>query len=307
MLGLVDGDIIVFRCGFAAERKEWHLHVPKDKNGESYTGVFEYKREALDKLDQLLPGKYSRQEGEDYKLFPEVNLEPLSHALQNVKTLMKQVADACGLNEFDLRVFLSSGENFRHRVAKTRPYKGNRDRTHRPAYEQEIKDYIKENYDTYVGDDEEADDLMGIWQTKHGPHGAIIISLDKDLDQIPGLKYNWLHDVSYDVDENKAWYNFFMQLLTGDSTDNIPGLPGIGPGKAAKALHGLEDDPHAMMEECIRQYQMHSRKEDWLEYMKEQGQLVYIRRKEGEMWEPPIDLEDPWFVDQGIGNEISMY
>lgn len=297
MLGLVDGDIIVFRCAFAAERNEWHLHIPKDKDGEEYKGVFEYKREAMEELDKRLPGKLSRTEGEDYRLFPELLLEPLSHALQNVKTLMKKIADENGLNEFDIKVYLSDGPCFRHRIAKTRPYKGSRDDKRRPTYEKEVRQYIIENYDTYIAEDEEADDMLGIQATKAGPHGAVIVTLDKDLDQIPGLKYNYLHDVGYDVTENQAWYNFCVQLMTGDATDDIPGLPGIGPGKAKKALHGLEDDPNAMMEEVVRMYQIHSGKEDWYDYLKEQGQLVYIRRKEGEMWEPPIDAEDPWMMD----------
>ena len=49
MHALFDADILVFRCGFAAERNEWHLHVPS----RDFVGVFEYKREATDKLDEL--------------------------------------------------------------------------------------------------------------------------------------------------------------------------------------------------------------------------------------------------------------
>lgn len=299
MYALVDGDIIVFRCGFAAERTEWHLHIPS----QDYTGVFEYKREAMDELDKRLPGKYSRVEGEDYKLFPEVLLEPLSHALNNVKKTMSKIADELHVNEFDIKVALSGGRCFRHEIAKTRPYKGNRDNARRPTFEQEIRDYLIANYDTTVAQDEEADDLLGIWQTRYGAHGSVIVSIDKDLDQIPGLKYHWVNDVSYDVPENRAYFNLCVQLLTGDTTDNIPGLPGIGPGKAQKALHGLEDDPNAMMEAVVNMYQIHSGKEDWMEYLREQGRLIYIRRKEGEVWDIPIDTEDPWMMDK----EVSMY
>jgi hypothetical protein len=297
MIGLVDGDIIVYRAACAAERNEWHLTIPKDKDGNEFNGVFEYKREALDELDKRLPGKLSRVEGEDFKLFPELVLEPLSHALQNCKTLMKKVADANGLNEFDIRVYLSNGPCFRHRVATTRPYKGSRADKRKPTYLNDIREYLIQQYDTYVAEDEEADDMLGIQATKAGPYGAVIISIDKDLDQIPGLKYNFMHDVGYEVSENQAWYNLCIQMMTGDSTDDIPGLPKIGPGKAKKALHGLEDNPQAMMEEVIRMYQIHSGKENWYEYLKEQGQLVYIRRKEGEMWEPPIDAEDPYVLE----------
>jgi len=297
MIGLVDGDIIVFRAAFAAEKSEWHLTIPKDKEGKEVNMVFEYKREAMEELDKRLPGKLSRVEGEDFRLFPEVVLQPLSHALQNVKTLMEKIREENALNEFEVKVFLSNGPCFRHRVAKTRPYKGSRKDARRPTYEKEVRQYIIEQYDTYIAEDEEADDLLGIHATKEGPYGAIIITIDKDLDQVPGLKYNFMHDVAYEVSENQAWYNFCCQLLTGDATDDIPGLPGIGPGKAKKALHGLEEDPQAMMEEVVRMYQIHSGKENWYEYLKEQGQLLYIRRKPGEMWEPPIDAEDPYILE----------
>jgi hypothetical protein len=299
MIGLLDGDIVVFRCGFAAERNVWHLAWdPKtDENGmhegfnESKT--FEYKREAMDHLDKILPGKFSRVEGEDYSLWAARELEPLSHALQGVKKNVEFICAQCDLNpDFDLKIFFSKGNTFRHRIAVTRPYKGNRKVEHRPTYEDEIRKYMMEKWDCEVAEDQEADDLLAINQTKYGPEESIIISLDKDLDQVPGLKYNWLHDIHYSIDEKKADYNLCMQILTGDSTDNIPGIPGMGPGKAAKALHGMEDSYQHMMEEVARQYQIKSGKEDWYEYMVEQARLVYIRRQPDEMWEPPALSED---------------
>jgi len=290
MIGLVDGDIVVFRCGFAAERTAWNLHIP----AQDYTGIFEYKREAMDELDKRLPGKFSRVEYEDYQLFPEKQLEPLSHALQNVRTLMNRIAESCQLNEFDMQVCLSSSKNFRHEIAKTRPYKGNRKKEHRPTYETKIRDYLKENYDCYTGENEEADDLMGIKATAAGPEDSIIITLDKDLDQVPGLKYNWVHDVGYNVTPEQACYNFHLQLLMGDTTDNIPGLPGIGAGKAAKALHGLETEQEQMEEVC-RMYQIHSGKKDWKEYLTEQGRLLWIRREPDQLWTPDIEeVADEW-------------
>ena len=298
MKGLLDGDIVVFRCGFAAERTQWHLAWGPDdeRRGWNHTKSFDYKRDALDELDKILPGKYSRVQGEDYDLWPEKMLEPLSHALQGVKTLVTRVCESLDLDPgFDLEVFLSDGRNFRHEVAKTRPYKGTRKEEHRPTYEQEIREYIKKNYDTYTAVDEEADDLMGIHATKYGPEESIIITLDKDLDMIPGLHYNWVKDVAYKIGEREAMHNFHVQLMTGDTTDNIPGLTKIGPAKAAKALHGCDSDEEELIE-VVRQYQIHSGKEDWLAYLREQGQLLWIRRHPDEMWEPhpaavqPMDL-----------------
>lgn len=288
MLALIDGDIVVFRCGFAAERNEWHLSWDPDQESPTNrfreTKVFEYKREAMDHLDKVCPGQYSRVQDEDYALWPEKNLEPLSHALQNVKTFMRRTCETLGVSDFDLRVMLSQGSTFRHDLAKTRPYKGTRKVEHRPTHEHAIKDFMKETYDCYVGQNEEADDLLGIWATKYPD--SIIVTLDKDLDMIPGPKYNWMKELQYTIDDAQAMLHFHTQLLTGDTTDNIPGLPGIGIGKASKALHGCETN-ESQMEEVIRMYQIHSGKEDWAEYLLEQGQLLWIRRQPNEMWELP--------------------
>ena len=46
MIGLLDGDIVVFRCGFAAERNVWHLAWAPNEEGTKFTEnkQFEYKR-----------------------------------------------------------------------------------------------------------------------------------------------------------------------------------------------------------------------------------------------------------------------
>ena len=288
MQALIDGDIVVFRSGFAAERTVWHLAHGKDLGTLE---VFDYKREATDRLDEVCPGVHSREEGVDYRLFPEVQLEPLSHALHNVKLCIERMLDTCQIDATECKIAFSPSSTFRHDLAKTRPYKGNRDKARRPTYEKEIRDYMKSKWDCYTGDNEEADDLLGIWATQYGHGGCVIMSLDKDLDQIPGYHYNWVHDISYVVTEEEAIKNFHLQLLTGDSTDNIVGLPGIGPGKANKALHGCET-PAEQMDEVVRQYQIHSGKEDWEEYLREMGQLLWIRRVPGEMWEYAVTGEE---------------
>lgn len=307
MHGFLDGDIVVFKCGFAAERNIWFLSWDPDPTVSENRGVhrqhkeFEYKREAMEHLDKVCPGKFSRVEDEDYSLWSERELEPLSHALNNVKRLITKVCEANDLNpDTDLTVTLSpGGETFRHKVATTRPYKGNRKKSHRPSYEKEIRTYIIENYVTEVAVGEEADDLMAIGQTRLGPHESIILSIDKDLDQVPGLKYNFNHEIGYDISQYQADYNFCTQLLTGDSTDNIPGLPKVGPAAASKALHGLETYEE-MMEEVARQYQIRAGQDDWYAYMVEMGQLVWIRRKPDEMWQPPetVVSDDDWNISE---------
>ena len=279
---LFDGDILVFRCGFAAEKNHWFLTVGE----ESFE--FDYKKDAVAKLDELLPGIRTREEGRDYALWSERVVEPVAHALHLVNQTITETLRVLEASEYDLTVFLSGEGNYRYKVATTRPYKGNRDQAHRPTHEHAIKDFIRSRFNTVVSDGEEADDAMGIAQTRIGPLESVIVTLDKDLDMIPGLKYNFVNRVPYSITEDQGHYNFCKQLLTGDSTDNIPGLPKIGHAKAAKLLENIPQED--MMLEVALAYMRHAPKDDWLEYLREQGQLLWIRQQPNEMWEPDEDV-----------------
>jgi len=275
MIALIDADILVFRCGFAAERNRWFLNIltgPK----KGLQSEFEFKKDANEALDDALPGKYSRAEGEDYQLFSERKLEPLSHALHNVNVAVKKICESLGINDFDTRLFLSGDTNYRYEVAKTKPYKGTRKKARRPAHEDEIRAHMISTWDTNVAQGIEADDALGIAQCK-GDVETVIVSIDKDLDMIPGYHYNPTHDLTYEVSEADAMMCFASQLLTGDSTDNIPGLPGVGPVAAERALGGL--NTNELLEACARMYASKSGREDWFEYLIEQARLLWILRE----------------------------
>lgn len=285
MKALFDADILVFRCGFAAERAKWFLKV-----GEGETQQYDYKKEAEIALDEQLPGVMSREAGKDYSLWSERFVEPVEHALHNVRTVVDKALESLHLTEWDVIMHLSGDNNFRFDIATTRPYKGNREKSKRPTHEEAIKDYIRSKWLTVTSEGEEADDVMGYTQCALGPLDSVIVTQDKDLDMIPGLKYDFVHDEGYSVTEEQAMYNFHIQLLMGDSTDNIPGLQGIGKAKARKALEGV--DPAEHMATVMQMYQAHSPKpDDWYEYLREQGKLLWIRREPDQMWEPPeVDL-----------------
>ena len=277
MKGLVDADILVFRAGFAAERNKWFLKVGPPR-GDWMVQEFEYKKDANAALDKALPGIYSREEGKDYQLWSERQVEPVENALHLVKQQMNKIMDACDLTEFDIVCYLSGPTNFRYDIAKTRPYKGNRDAKHRPTHEVAIRDYIRGQWETVVTDGYEADDALGIAQCKADVHSTCIISIDKDLNMIPGLHDDFMHELHYDITEEQGWRLFCLQLLTGDTTDNIPGLEGIGAKKADKILDGL---PQAdWMQAVVSAYASKSGKKDWFKYLREQAALIWILREE---------------------------
>ena len=83
----------------------------------------------------------------------------------------------------------------------------------------------------------EADDLVGILAT--AIPNCLIVSNDKDLNQIPGNHYDPQKNKLFTVTVDEARKQKYMQWIHGDSVDGIPGIPGIGPRKAEKFLDSL--------------------------------------------------------------------
>jgi len=130
--------------------------------------------------------------------------------------------------------FLTGKNNFRKNIAKTKPYKGNRKDMVIPEHLDALKEYLVETWGCEVVNGLEADDALGICQTQMDD--TIICSIDKDLLQIVGLHYNWNNNSVTNVSEDDAWHKLYQQTLSGDSTDNIVGIPRVGEKKAIKIL-----------------------------------------------------------------------
>tara|TARA_X000001382_G_scaffold101953_2_gene76662 strand:- start:2368 stop:3105 length:738 start_codon:yes stop_codon:yes gene_type:complete len=130
--------------------------------------------------------------------------------------------------------FLTGKGNFRKDVAKTKPYKGNRKDMVIPEHLDAVRDYLIEQWKCDVVEGLEADDALGICQTEM--KDTCICSIDKDLLQIEGLHYNWNKSEFTEVSENDAWFKLYQQTLSGDSTDNIVGIPRVGEKTAKKIL-----------------------------------------------------------------------
>lgn len=96
---------------------------------------------------------------------------------------------------------------------------------------------ITEEFPTRLVEGLEGDDLLGIMLTNGRYPDAVCLTLDKDLRGVPGLHMNPLKDRKPSVvTEAQADYFWLLQTLTGDTTDNYTGLPGIGPKKALGIL-----------------------------------------------------------------------
>lgn len=75
----------------------------------------------------------------------------------------------------------------------------------------------------------ESDDVLNIGYNRFkNEYELILISSDKDLNQIPGEHYNPKINVTYDVSRVDAIVNLYIQILGGDDSDGVKGLDGIG-------------------------------------------------------------------------------
>lgn len=132
---------------------------------------------------------------------------------------------------------LTGKGNFRDDYAVTLPYKGNRKGAEKPTHYKLLREYLEVSWKATVNHGIEADDMLAMRQTYLGDN-SVIVTLDKDLDQVPGWHYNFAKKDLYYLDQQEADFRFYKQFLTGDTVDNIQGVKGIGPKKAEKLLEG---------------------------------------------------------------------
>lgn len=173
------------------------------------------------------------------------------------------------LEATSILVALSEGNNFRKTILPT--YKANR--TDAPPNMADAKAYIKDNYQTKSIDGIEADDILGILSTYDGLKGnKCIFSIDKDFEQIPGVLINPNKDSSGEgsetvytprkITKEEADYNFFIQVLMGDTTDNYFGIPGIGIKKAIKILGNIGQSEADLWTKVVGAYLEHGLTEE---------------------------------------------
>ena len=96
----------------------------------------------------------------------------------------------------------------------------------------------------------EADDIIASVISQHKDDEVVIISSDKDLMQLINEKitmYDGMKDKHYRSDQVVEKFGVTPEkmrdllALMGDSSDNVPGLPGIGPKTGAKLLNDFEN------------------------------------------------------------------
>ena len=134
--------------------------------------------------------------------------------------------------------FSGSKGNFRKLLAKK--YKANRKKQELPPLLHPMHNYVKQQYDSIFGYGVETDDMVARYWFKlseqFGRNEVMIVSIDKDYKQFPCLIYNyhWKHKEILDISEEQALFNFYSQMIEGDTADNVNYFKGKGKRFAQK-------------------------------------------------------------------------
>ena len=178
--------------------------------------------------------------------------------------------------------YISGSENFRFAIAKTYPYKGNRENIKRPKHLQALREHIVKKWNASISEGREADDDVCI--AAYVNPKSIIGHIDKDLDQIPGSHYNYVKKLFYNIGTTEALRKLYTQALVGDTIDNIKGVRGIGPKKAEKLLKECftEKDLYNTVLSVYNNSMTNGK-----ERLHENMNLLYLLRSEDDEWRAP--------------------
>ena len=257
----VDGDILLYEIAFATQKHGYSIYVD---------GIRAWHGSDKREINRIFRGI-------DYTYEKETYVQPLMTAINTYKQRLKAYAKKFSTNKIE--VILTGTGNFREEVAVSRPYKGTRTQD-KPYNYAELKMYMIEE-GAKVIDGEEADDYLSYMT--HLEYHSVNITIDKDAYNTPSYIYNTTKEELTYVTQEDADKSFWLQTLTGDSVDNIPGLPRVGKVNAEGILEGC-----TTYKECERAvgvaYACNKAIEDPETYLVEQATLLWMRREPEERW-----------------------
>ena len=165
----------------------------------------------------------------------------LSEAKAHCTDSILRIVDLLDADDFVLAMSHPDGY-FRHDIYPQ--YKSNRKPDAKPVCLSPLKEWMAEEFTTYMRPKLEADDIMGILATSTKiikAEEVVVVSVDKDMKTFPGLLYNpQIGGAEPElISEEEAAYWHMYQTLCGDTVDGYIGCRGVGPVAAEKLLDGL--------------------------------------------------------------------
>lgn len=171
----------------------------------------------------------------------EATIAAVESNVDNYIRAMLQRVDATNY----LGVF-SDVQCFRNWSYKFAPYKGGRPvkPDFMTKWEPTMKEYLNKVWGFVTAQSLEADDIVSalhVLAYAENPNYSIVLSPDKDLRQNPGHFFDYKKNELEYVTPAQARKNLYISMVAGDTTDNIKGIPGLGPDKASKLFASCEN------------------------------------------------------------------
>lgn len=303
---LVDADPLVYRVGFSLETRVWYTewvdvdpdHADEPDHDIRHVAKF-HNAAARDRFCELMaldPAEVAHQLVPIPTDSEAIVYGRVKQTLQDIEKHVAEYLVNTGQEIGEFRIFLTGSDNFRDDLATIKKYKGNRDRSTRPYWYKEIREYLVNRWGAEVVDGMEADDAVSILQYQAKEGATIICTIDKDLENCSGHFYNYAKKEAKFITYEQSRLNFYRQMITGDATDNIPGCYKLGKARAQKVLPEYEDE-YDMWQIVLGEYRtnMETYPEHHLpcvtaeEAAIENAQLLWMLEQEGVMWKPPGD------------------
>ena len=169
-------------------------------------------------------------------LYPPDAIHPITSSI--LKAWIRNCNDALEGTSWEGAEFtwcLSGEKNFRKE--HDQEYKANR--TTKPFHIKDILRWLSRKLSPVIIQNFEADDVVAAF-VDMDINNNLLVHIDKDMDNIPGWHMNSKTFSLYQVTREEALRHFLIQLIMGDSTDNIKGVPGKGKVAAKKVLESID-------------------------------------------------------------------
>ena len=283
---LIDGDWIIYAAGFAGQKTELVYYVDASESYGPFPNVTAIKERIGGDFDPAF-------------VYSKIIVDPLEHVLHSAKNMLDgaldRIEDHFG-EPAESHIFVDGDGNFRSRLGKIRPYKGQRRPDAKPILYNEIRQYLIEHRGAQVVYDMETDDELAVFQTHNNATGrkSMIVGVDKDLLQVPGWHMN-PNKGFMQITPERGLQRLYAQAAEGDTVDNIGGCYKVGKVTARKTF-GCMTDEAAMWDTLVDMYQTSVEKYGPDTYRGlsphdaalENMRLVYLKRtREEGLWLPP--------------------
>lgn len=313
---IIDIDTMIYHAALAPQVN--YILVTHKASGrqKEFKGVTEFYGRGKSKdggwLGEINAEKGTSFTADDFTIENLARLEgngasPEAIAFGRFKNKVDSVASAPWCNG-EFSIAFGVGRNFRYDVAKTQPYKHGR--PPKPLLYEEVKEYMLSKYKKQMVIEEsvETDDVVS-WlmledftkaKGKAESCKLVLSYIDKDLNQVVGYghSYNDMGDIFW-KDPLFCAKAFCSQLLSGDNTDSIPGIPnipdalcdewgirrtrGVGSSTANSVIEPCQTIPDAF-KRVVEAYKGYYGNE-WKEALNERALLLKMMNRKGEMYD----------------------